>query len=85
MIARRRAPEVTEKYKEIGGGSPILYWTEKQGSLIVEKLNQLSPSTGPHKYYVGFRYAEPLLEDTLEEIQRLVLVRQRVLNHVFSI
>lgn len=30
-IAKRRTPEVTKKYEEIGGGSPILKWTQTQG------------------------------------------------------
>jgi len=32
----------------------------------------------PHKYYVGFRYADPLLENALEQMERqvmLVLIR----------
>lgn len=29
-IAKRRTPEVQKKYNEIGGGSPILKWTQKQ-------------------------------------------------------
>lgn len=58
------------KYKEIGGKSPIHFWTEKQGKLLVEKLNEVSPGTAPHQYYIGFRYAEPLLEHSLEQIER---------------
>jgi hypothetical protein len=30
LIAKRRTPEVQKKYDEIGGGSPILKWTERQ-------------------------------------------------------
>lgn len=29
-IAKRRTPSIIEKYNEIGGGSPILEWTQKQ-------------------------------------------------------
>ncbi|KAI1292641.1 Ferrochelatase, mitochondrial [Halotydeus destructor] len=70
LIAKRRAPAVAAKYQEIGGGSPIRAWTEKQGQLLVESLDKLSPETGPHKFYVGFRYAEPLMEDALEQMER---------------
>lgn len=63
---------MAEKYKEIGGGSPIHYWTERQGNLIVEQLDRVSPQTAPHKHYIGFRYSEPLLEDTLEQIEKCV-------------
>ncbi|KAI4502454.1 hypothetical protein M0802_002366 [Mischocyttarus mexicanus] len=69
-IAQRRTPEVQKKYSEIGGGSPILEWTNKQGELLCKKLDQISPETAPHKYYVAFRYADPLTEDTLDEIEQ---------------
>ncbi|XP_046396707.1 ferrochelatase, mitochondrial [Ischnura elegans] len=68
-IARRRTPEIQKKYSEIGGGSPILKWTKRQGELLCEKLDQVSPSTAPHKPYVAFRYADPLTEVTLEEME----------------
>ncbi|PSN34029.1 Ferrochelatase [Blattella germanica] len=70
LIAKRRTAEVQKKYEEIGGGSPILKWTERQGELLCKKLDEVSPGTGPHKYYVAFRYANPLTEDTLEQIER---------------
>lgn len=70
LIARRRAPAIIEKYREIGGGSPIRTWTDMQGRAMAAKLDQLSPQTGPHKHYIGFRYVEPLLEDTIEQIER---------------
>nr|CAD7195005.1 unnamed protein product [Timema douglasi] len=69
-IARRRTPEVQKKYSEIGGGSPILKWTKRQGELLCEKLDVLSPETAPHKYYVAFRYANPLTDVTLEEMEK---------------
>lgn len=69
-IAKRRTAEVQKKYSEIGGGSPILQWTNKQGELLCEKLDKISPETSPHKYYVAFRYADPLTEDTLERIRK---------------
>lgn len=69
-IARRRTPEVQKKYQEIGGGSPILKWTKLQGELMCKELDKISPETAPHKPYVGFRYVNPLTEDTLDEIER---------------
>ena len=69
-IAKRRTPSIQGKYSEIGGGSPILKWTDKQGSLMCKALDELSPGTGPHKHYVGFRYAHPLTEDTLEQMEK---------------
>lgn len=69
-IAQRRTPEVQKKYKEIGGGSPILKWTNLQGELMCKELDKISPETAPHKHYVGFRYVNPLTEDTLEQIEK---------------
>lgn len=69
-IAKRRTPEVQKKYSEIGGGSPILQWTNKQGELLCKKLDVISPETAPHKYYVAFRYADPLTENALERIHK---------------
>ena len=69
-IAKRRTPSIIEKYNEIGGGSPILKWTEKQGELMCQQLDEVSPETAPHKAYVGFRYALPLTEDTLEQMEQ---------------
>lgn len=70
MIAKRRTPEVQKKYSEIGGGSPLRKWTELQGKLLCQKLDQILPESAPHKPYVAFRYADPLTDKTLEDIQR---------------
>lgn len=69
-IAKRRTPEVQKKYAEIGGGSPILKWTELQGKLMCEQLDKLSQESAPHKSYVGFRYVNPFTEDTLGQIEK---------------
>jgi protoporphyrin/coproporphyrin ferrochelatase len=69
-IAKRRTPEVQKKYEEIGGGSPILKWTNIQGELLCKQLDQVSPETAPHKHYVGFRYVTPFTEDSLEQIEK---------------
>ncbi|KAJ1304730.1 hypothetical protein OPQ81_005868 [Rhizoctonia solani] len=69
-IAKRRTPKIREQYAAIGGGSPILKWTRYQGQEMVKLLDELSPETAPHKSYVMFRYAQPLTETTLAEMQR---------------
>lgn len=69
-IAKRRTPEVQKKYSEIGGGSPILKWTNIQGALLCKQLDQVSPETAPHKHYVAFRYVTPLTEDTLRQVEK---------------
>ncbi|CAF3826930.1 unnamed protein product [Adineta steineri] len=70
LIARRRTPSIQEQYAKIGGGSPIKMWTEKQAEGMVKILDQISPSTAPHKYYIGFRYVKPLTEMALDEIEK---------------
>lgn len=68
-MAIYRTPKVQEKYSQIGGKSPILEWTNTQGKLLCEKLDNISPETAPHKHYIAFRYANPLTEDTLQKIE----------------
>jgi protoporphyrin/coproporphyrin ferrochelatase len=65
FIARRRAPRVRELYRRIGGGSPILRYTEAQGRGMVERLDRLSPDTAPHQFYVAFRYVQPRSDEAL--------------------
>jgi protoporphyrin/coproporphyrin ferrochelatase len=65
FIARRRTPKVRGLYANIGGGSPILRYTEAQGRGMVARLDRLSPTTAPHKFYVAFRYTRPSSDDAL--------------------
>nr|KAG5691210.1 hypothetical protein BaRGS_019421 [Batillaria attramentaria] len=69
VIAKRRTPRIIEQYQKIGGGSPIKKWTEIQGQGMVELLDRISPETAPHKFYIGFRYANPLTEDTIQQME----------------
>ncbi|XP_046650036.1 ferrochelatase, mitochondrial-like [Daphnia pulicaria] len=70
LIAKRRTPDIQEKYGQIGGGSPILKWTRKQGDMMCAILDKICPESAPHKAYVGFRYANPLTEITLEQMEK---------------
>jgi ferrochelatase len=54
---------------DIGGGSPILRWSELQGEGMAALLDELHPSTAPHKSYVAFRYARPLAEETARRMK----------------
>lgn len=65
FIARRRTAKVRGLYANIGGGSPILRYTEAQGRGMVARLDRLSPTTAPHKFYVAFRYTRPSSDDAL--------------------
>ncbi|KAB0365378.1 hypothetical protein FD754_009534 [Muntiacus muntjak] len=70
FIAKRRTPKIQEQYRRIGGGSPIKMWTSRQGEGMVKLLDELSPHTAPHKYYIGFRYVHPLTEEAIGEMER---------------
>ncbi|KAH9442552.1 hypothetical protein Pst134EA_031971 [Puccinia striiformis f. sp. tritici] len=70
FIAKRRTPKIEKQYADIGGGSPILKWTQEQASGMVKILDELSPATAPHRPYVAFRYAHPLTETCLDEMKR---------------
>jgi len=70
LIARHRAIKVKKQYTQIGGGSPIRYWTEKQGTLMCQQLDTIHPSTAPHKHYIGFRYADPMTLDSLQQMKK---------------
>lgn len=69
-IARRRTPRIEQQYTEIGGGSPILKYTKLQGERMAVLLDELHPSTAPHKAYVAFRYARPLTDETAAEMKK---------------
>ena len=53
----------------IGGGSPILTWTKAQGDAMCARLDEMSPGTAPHKFYVSFRYAPPFADDALKAMK----------------
>ena len=75
FIAKRRTASVESNYNDIGGGSPILHWTQLQGRGMCERLDRLSPETAPHKPYVAFRYSEPSSETALKEMAADGVVR----------
>lgn len=51
-----------------------------------EKLDKISPSTAPHKHYVAFRYVDPLIESTFEQVQKyvLTLIVQNIMQILFN-
>lgn len=69
FIAWRRTPMIEKQYAEIGGGSPIHDWTDKQGTAMCKLLDQLSPATAPHKHYIMFRYVNPMTDDVLDQMK----------------
>ncbi|KAJ1340198.1 ferrochelatase [Batrachochytrium salamandrivorans] len=70
FITRRRTPKIQEQYAQIGGGSPIRMWTERQGKLVEQLMDKLSPETAPHKSYVAFRYSPPMTDEALRSMEQ---------------
>lgn len=68
LISRRRTPKIQKQYSDIGGGSPILKWSEHQAAETCKILDRICPATAPHKPYVAFRYARPLTEDMYAQL-----------------
>jgi len=58
--------EVRERYREIGGRSPILEQTRQQAAALQSALN---PNTQHFKVFVGMRHWHPYIKDTLAEMQ----------------
>ena len=58
--------EVRERYREIGGRSPILGQTKAQASALESALNV---NGGQFKAYVGMRHWHPFIKDVLTEMQ----------------
>ena len=81
FIARRRTPRVRNLYAGIGGGSPILRYTQAQGRGMVARLDRISPDTAPHKFYVAFRYTHPSSDDALRAMQADGSFRTRRRRH----
>ncbi|KAL0072381.1 ferrochelatase hem15 [Marasmius tenuissimus] len=69
IIAKRRTPQIEKQYTDIGGGSPILKYTQIQGEGMAKLLDELHPETAPHKPYVAFRYARPLTDETARQMK----------------
>jgi len=58
---------VKERYRLIGGSSPLPEITWGQAKALEKKLNAKGY---PSKSYVGMRYGRPLIEETMKEILR---------------
>ena len=62
LISTVRSRKVVENYRDIGGASPLLHWTQKQAEGIAARL-------GPeYRPYVAMRYWHPRAEETLRQM-----------------
>jgi ferrochelatase len=71
MKGRKPSPEqlerVKERYRLIGGASPLLKITQGQAKGLEKRLSEKGHS---FKSYVGMRYGHPVIEETMNEILR---------------
>jgi len=65
IMSRFRAPKVREKYKKIGGKSPINAWTEMQRSMLQQELQK---GDAKIKVFTAMRYWNPTIEDVAQMI-----------------
>lgn len=78
FVSKVKAPTSRKGYAEIGGGSPLLNYTQKQANALVSAISkrveaapdQLTGLFGsmPVKSYIGMRYWHPFTEEALEQI-----------------
>lgn len=67
-MSRLRAPKVKEKYKHIGGKSPLNEWTELQRSMLHAELQKVFSGV---EVYTAMRYWNPTIEEVNEKIAEI--------------
>ncbi|MCL6472552.1 MAG: ferrochelatase [Firmicutes bacterium] len=72
MKGRKPTPEIIarakDKYKLIGGKSPLNEITQRQADALQLKLNEICNKSLKFKTYVGMRYWHPFIEETIEQM-----------------
>lgn len=63
LISRLRTKSVAGHYSHIGGGSPLLKWTQSQARLIGENLQREFDEV---TCYIGMRYFRPSIESAIK-------------------
>lgn len=72
-IRRGRKPseehleDLRNRYKAIGGISPLAKMTEKQANTLVARLNEVQDDV-EYKVYIGLKHIEPFIEDAVEQM-----------------
>ena len=65
LISRLRSRKVREKYRQIGGESPINKWTEIQRSMLQQELKK---EVSDVEVFTAMRYWNPMIRDVANEI-----------------
>lgn len=61
--------EITDRYRQIGGRSPILELTTAEATGIEQALNDAAPEGQTWKVWIGMRHWHPFIKDTLAEME----------------
>lgn len=73
-IRRGRKPspeqlqELTERYEQIGGISPLAKITEEQSRKLEEEMNRRYPDQ-EFKSYLGLKHIDPFIEDAVQQVK----------------
>ena len=67
LLSASRVKKVRERYRQIGGKSPIHEWTELQRSMLQKELNRL---TEDFDVYTAMRYCKPLISEIAPAIEK---------------
>lgn len=67
--------EITDRYRQIGGRSPILELTQAEAVGIEESLNALAAPGERWKVWVGMRHWHPFIKDVLPEMEAAGVTR----------
>jgi len=68
--------EVRERYRRIGGGSPILQRTREQAAALEAALNGLGQGAGvTYRTFVGMRHWRPFINDALARMTEAGIAR----------
>ncbi len=65
QVTPRQIESVKERYRLIGGGSPLRSITDLQAKRLETVLNEAGPA---YRVFVGMRYTQPFIEDAVEQI-----------------
>jgi ferrochelatase len=68
VISKRRAPKSKAAYESIGGGSPIVKYTQAQADGVERVLRQEMGLDA--KCYVAMRYWHPFTDEALEQMRK---------------
>ncbi len=68
QVTDRQIEAVRERYRLIGGGSPLKSITDMQARDLELVLNRTNP---PYRVFTGMRYTEPSIEHAVEQILAL--------------